>query len=345
MLNALAFLIFSFTLTLFGVELWRRLALRRQHLDIPNERSSHTRPTPRGGGIVMFFVTIGFLLFFAWQDGKLRTIFPFLVGAGLIAIISYLDDLFNLPSPLRFAVHLTGALLAIFSLGFFGQISLPFFGVLEFNPLVGQILTALWIVGLTNAYNFMDGIDGIAGTQGFVAGVGWCVIGFFTGNQLICVFGALIAATSAGFLWHNWSPARIFMGDVGSAFLGYSLAVMPLFIVQKSENSALLPIIGALLVWTFVFDAAFTFLRRLLRGENVFSAHRSHLYQRLVIKGFRHDAVTVYYGVLATIGVLLAIYLIKQPEQFSAILIFPFLCLLLWFSVSLSEKKFYVKRA
>lgn len=301
-------LIFSaYLLTVIGVGFWRLVALHRQHLDIPNERSSHTIPTPSGGGIVIFFVTTGFLVFGASQNGKLNEILPFLAGAVLIAAISWLDDLYSLPTLLRFAVHTVAALLAIFGIGYFQIIELPFLTVNLGSFGFGQILTLIWIVGLTNAYNFMDGIDGIAGTQGLTAGTGWLLVGILTNQPLIILFGGLLAAACLGFLWHNWFPARIFMGDVGSAFLGYSFAVLPLLTARQTENRSNFVLVGIFLVWTFVFDAVLTFIRRAIRRENVFAAHRSHLYQRLNIAGFRHDTVTLIYSVLAILGVVFSV--------------------------------------
>src|SRR6185436_11775719 len=130
---------------------------------------------------------------------------------------------------------------------------------------LGFTITFFWIVGLTNAYNFMDGIDGIAGGQALVAGIGWTAIGWLDGQSHIVVFGLLLAATNLGFLFHNWSPARIFMGDVGSAFLGYSFAVLPLMLSSQSTGRTgfKLALAAILPVWPFVFDSTFTILRRL----------------------------------------------------------------------------------
>ena len=162
----------------------------------------------------------------------------------------------------------------------------------------------MWIVGLTNAYNFMDGIDGIAGGLALIAGSGWAIIGFLSGQQFVGDIGALIAASNLGFLLHNWPPARIFMGDIGSAFLGFTLAVLPLI---AGRNDPRLFIVGFLVVWPFIYDALFTLARRLARKENIFEAHRSHIYQRLVIAGYSHRFVTLTYMGLAAVGTVIAI--------------------------------------
>jgi UDP-N-acetylmuramyl pentapeptide phosphotransferase/UDP-N-acetylglucosamine-1-phosphate transferase len=150
----------------------------------------------------------------------------------------------------------------------------------------------------------MDGIDGLAGSQAIVAGMGWALLGSLSNQPLIGGLGILLAASSLGFLRHNWPPARIFMGDVGSAFLGFSFAALPL-LAASAETAGTAGgrwvVIGALLVWPCVFDTAFTLLRRLRNREPIFKAHRSHLYQRLVISGLSHRRVTSIYALLSSL--------------------------------------------
>jgi UDP-N-acetylmuramyl pentapeptide phosphotransferase/UDP-N-acetylglucosamine-1-phosphate transferase len=206
--------------------------------------------------------------------------------------------------------------------------ALPLLGPLALGWF-GLIMTFVWIVGLTNAYNFMDGIDGIAGGQAVVAGLGWTLLGWLDHQPLVAALGLLLAASSLGFLGHNWPPARIFMGDVGSAFLGFTLAVLPVVAAQHNPRLAWA---GVLLVWPFVFDAAFTFLRRLRKRENVFAAHRSHLYQRLVIAGYSHRFVTLLYIGLALAGAVLALlwYSGGKASDLVVLLALPLLCAGLW---------------
>ena len=144
----------------------------------------------------------------------------------------------------------------------------------------------------------MDGIDGIAAGQAITAGLGWAIVGWLADDLRPMLLGGLLTATSAGFLVHNWSPASIFMGDIGSAFLGYCFATLGLLGGGGGSGA----LIGILLVWPFVFDTAFTFCVRLRRRENIFKAHRSHLYQRLVLTGLSHRAVTLLYVALAVLG-------------------------------------------
>jgi UDP-N-acetylmuramyl pentapeptide phosphotransferase/UDP-N-acetylglucosamine-1-phosphate transferase len=313
-----------------GVTALRLWAERRQILDVPNERSSHSRPTPRGGGLVIVILStlglaVAWLLSPIWHPAALLA---YLAAAWLIAGVSWLDDLRSLPNRVRFAAHSLGAILAILAFGAWRVVSIPLIGPLDLGVL-GLFITFIWIAGLTNAYNFMDGIDGIAGGQAVVAGLGWAFLGWRDNQPLVAALGLLLAATSLGFLGHNWPPARIFMGDVGSAFLGYTFAVLPVIAAQHNPRLA---VAGVLLVWPFVFDAAFTFLRRLRHHENVFAAHRSHLYQRLVIAGHSHRTVTRLYIGLAATGAMLAArwYSDGSASDLAVILALPLLCVGLW---------------
>jgi len=290
----------------------RRWAERNQVVDFPNERSSHTKPIARGGGLaIVSLCLVG--IFVVWLRNPVwswQEFLGFSVGSGLISAVSWLDDLKTLSNRIRFAVHALGAIVAIQCFGYWDITNIPLFGRLQLDYL-GVPVTFLWIVGLTNAYNFMDGIDGIAGSQAVVAGLGWVVVGWLLNMPLVSSMGALLAATSLGFLFHNWPPARIFMGDVGSAFLGYSFACLA---VISSKSAPVMALGGVLIVWPFVFDTVFTFCRRLRNKEDVFSAHRSHLYQRLVISGLSHRTVTLLYAGLAVLGVLLAVLVVmKKP--------------------------------
>jgi UDP-N-acetylmuramyl pentapeptide phosphotransferase/UDP-N-acetylglucosamine-1-phosphate transferase len=145
----------------------------------------------------------------------------------------------------------------------------------------------------------MDGIDGIAGGVALAGGLGWMMLATNIHNTFVFWIALAAAAGSLGFLGHNWPPAKVFMGDVASTFLGYTFAVLPLLSADQGGDALLL---GTLLMWTFIMDAGVTFLRRLFRGENVFAAHRTHLYQRLVIGGYSHAAISSLYILLTLVA-------------------------------------------
>ena len=295
----------------------RRWALRRQMLDIPNERSSHTVPTPRGGGLALVLMVL--VLWGGWIASvpfklpiPLYYVGLVMVASLMVAIISWLDDMRGgVPAWVRFTVHIAAALIAVAIYGSWQSVELPVVGVWNLGW-IGVLITVFWIAGLINAYNFMDGIDGIAASQAITAAIGWVVIGWTCYEHAVSLHSMILAGACVGFLALNWPPARIFMGDVGSAFLGFCFAVYPLLMqtalftaVAGSAAAAVtprLPVAGFLLVAPFVLDSSFTFCRRLLKRENVFAAHRSHLYQRLVISGLTHQQVTLLYMMLGLIG-------------------------------------------
>jgi UDP-N-acetylmuramyl pentapeptide phosphotransferase/UDP-N-acetylglucosamine-1-phosphate transferase len=317
----LAALLFAYT----GVALLRRWALQRM-LDVPNSRSSHTLPTPRGGGLAIVVCTLGGLwlaAFLLQPTPPLLLVASYSLGAILIAWVSWLDDLKSLSNRVRFGAHIAGALLVIGGIGYFHTLQAPLAPPVDIGWL-GVLLAFFWLTGLTNVYNFMDGIDGLAGGQAVVAGLGWLALGLLTELPMVSALGVLVAGSSLGFLGHNWPPARIFMGDVGSAFLGFTLAMLA---VIGGLADPRLPFAGVLVVWPFVFDATFTILRRLRRGENIFAAHRSHLYQRLVIAGWSHRTVTLLYLALAGIGAVLAsLWVMAAPGSDWLVLVIPTLC-------------------
>ena len=255
-----------------------RWSLRRKLLAHPNERSSHSVPTPHGGGIAIVVPT----LVAALIVDRSQPMLVWAAGGFAIAVVSWIDDLRHVPNLIRFAVHVSAAIAGAWS-----------FGTLPLGDFAFPV-TVIWIAGLTNAWNFMDGIDGIAGLSAVVAAVVAAIL-----VPVSAVIAIPLAASTLGFLTLNWPPARIFMGDVGSAFLGYTLALLPLAGDADSDRGVWLAVLP---VWPFVLDTTFTFFRRALNRENVFAAHRSHLYQRLVIAGWSHARVTILYGVLAAIG-------------------------------------------
>ncbi len=301
-------------IALIGSAVLTNLVRRLAIIDIPNERSSHSQPTPRGGGIGLVVMTmIGLLCSqILWSLTTWRGLMMYLGAALLIAAISWLDDLKSLSTKIRFIAHFVAAGLVVAEWGYWDKLDLPLIGSIPLGQ-VGLLMTLFWIVGLTNAYNFMDGIDGIAGGQAFVAGIGWAAVGWIINDKFIFAIGGLLAASSLGFLFYNWSPAKIFMGDVGSAFLGFTFAVIPVMAMRSAHNYQNIMLwVGILLIWPFIVDTGFTLLRRLSKGENIFRPHRSHFYQRMVIAGYSHQLVSLLYIGLAILGSVLSLLLTRR---------------------------------
>jgi len=226
----------------------------------------------------------------------------YLISGAVIAWLGWRDDVHSLSPRVRFTVQGLVAAASIYGLGYFKFVTIPLFGELYLGW-IGILITFFWIVGLTNAYNFMDGIDGIAGGVAFAAALGWMMLASNMQNVFVFWASLAVAAGSLGFLFHNWSPAKIFMGDVASTFLGYTFAVLPLLSADQGGDALML---GTLLMWTFIMDAGVTFIRRALKREKLFSAHRTHLYQRLVIGGYKHATISALYILLTLLAGILS---------------------------------------
>lgn len=283
-----ALVVLSGLIGLAGTWLARRYALRRRLLDHPNARSSHVVATPRGGGIaIVAGFAVGMTLWASLAGpGPWRLLWAAVVPpALLVAAIGFWDDHRPLPARWRLLVHFAAAALAVLVLG--GLRPLPLPGIEVDAGLAGSAMAVVGLVWILNLYNFMDGIDGIAATEGvFVATSAALLAGPGSGAFVPLL---LVSAASAGFLAFNWPPARIFMGDVGSGFLGFVLGAL-LFAQHASGH---LPFgAGLILLGAFLADATVTLLVRLLRGERLHEAHRSHAYQRAARRFGGHRTVT-----------------------------------------------------
>ncbi len=254
--------------------------LRQRVLDVPNARSSHVMPTPRGGGIaVVGTIATAWLALGAAGLVPISSIVVALAAAGLAAI-SWLDDLRELSPAIRLLAQFVAVAVGLWMLpqGAIFQGWLP--------PGLDAIGAALLWVWFVNLFNFMDGIDGIAGGEAAAIGVGIALI--VAGNIGLAAPAAAIVGAALGFLTWNWMPARVFLGDVGSVPLGYLLGYLLYQLALRGQWRAAL-----ILPSYFLADATITLLRRLARGERVWQAHRKHFYQRAVQRGLSHAAVVM----------------------------------------------------
>jgi UDP-N-acetylmuramyl pentapeptide phosphotransferase/UDP-N-acetylglucosamine-1-phosphate transferase len=321
---------------IFGLRCWASHHL----LDIPNERSSHKMPTPRGGGLGIVLMTL--LPFGVWllasREFSPEVALLFIVTSGLIAAVGWIDDHRSLSARGRLALHFLAAGLLVAVSGAITRLDIPLLGAATLGTGIGFLISLFWIAGFTNAYNFMDGIDGLAGVQAVIAGLAWCLLLLLEGQGTLALLAGTVAAASLGFLLMNAPPALIFMGDVGSTFLGFTLAAVPVLAYHQTENPRLF-ITGVLLVAPFVFDSALTLLRRILKQENIFTSHRSHLYQRLVRRNYSHWQVTGLYTVLCGISALCGLLYYAGSDQMGvlATAIVVALCLLLTAGVTRVE--------
>lgn len=281
--------------TYIGVGAYLRYCHQLPILDIPNERSSHSNPVPRGGGIVIVVVALAAYLAVSAGTGVNWAYFG---TALLIAAVGLLDDIYSLPLFPRLFVHFSAAATLVYCSGSVEAVSWPGFEAeLDFG-VFAPWLTVMFIVGMTNAYNFMDGIDGIAGIQGLTVGFGWIFVGIASSEPPLTTAGAIFAGCCLGFLLHNWPPAKIFLGDVGSTFLGFSFAAFPLIFARSIKMPVSIAAgVAIILLWLFVFDTMFTRVIQVLRLKAFWRPHREHLYQRLVLAGEKHYTVGLFYGV------------------------------------------------
>jgi Fuc2NAc and GlcNAc transferase len=288
---------FGALLSLVLVGVVRRYALRRALLDVPSDRSSHTEPTPRGGGLGLIVACL-LVVVVALRSG-LRADWALsatLVAAAAVAVVGWLDDHGSLDVAPRLAVHLLAGL----AVGWLAR------GVPGPLGLVGAAAAAwwvLWTVSSINVTNFLDGIDGMIGLQVLVFGLH--IARLDAGHGSASILAAALVGSALGFLAWNWAPARVFMGDVGSAALGMLLVVTGVLAQRTGHwpvNLVFLPLFPIFL------DAAVTLLRRWRRGASLTQAHRSHLYQRLANGGWGHARVSLVYGVAAATGLVVSAF-------------------------------------
>ena len=264
-------------------------------VDHPNQRSLHVRPVSRAGGIGILAGLAAGLVLAALSETFVRGHGWVLAGAVLIACISFADDIRSVSAAIRLVFHLAAAGCVVLAGLSVERLTFPG-GALALGPVVGSVFTVLFVAWLVNLYNFMDGLDGLAG--------GMATIGFGTlallcahrGPATLVAVGSVTAAASLGFLLFNFPPAKIFMGDLGSSLLGFLAAVLMLW----GEQSASVPLwISALVFSPFIVDATVTLVRRVLAGERPWQAHRGHFYQRLARLGWGHREIVVReYGLM-----------------------------------------------
>lgn len=286
-------------------------------MDIPNERSSHVRPVPRSGGIaivISFLVGVLAIYFFGDRTPIVTRYFQgFLISALAIAAISLYDDIKNKSFLVKLATQAIAALVVLVAGLVIDAIHIPWAGLVHFGWYAYPI-SFFWIMGLTNAYNFMDGLDGLAAGQAVIVSFFFLIITLGSGSIFVYITSYTILAGALGFLIFNFPPARIFMGDIGSAFLGFVFATLAI-IAARYDHSHTSFFVMPLLVFNFIFDTSFTFVRRLFRGKKVTEAHREHLYQLFQQIGYSHRTVSLcHYGMVIMQG-LLAIGLVNVTGE------------------------------
>lgn len=304
--------IVSFAFTFATTPLVRRFAFKIGAIDIPKDnRRMHKKPTPRIGGLAIIFGFTVATLCFAQPS---RQLYGTLAGAAIIAVMGVIDDCKNLPAKLKFVIQIIAALVVVFA----GDIKIDVFtnpNFLSDNPYwvlpewLSVTLTVIWIVFITNAVNFIDGLDGLAAGVSAIMSISLVFISIRVGEYPIAILGIALMGSCFGFLPFNFNPAKIFMGDTGSTFLGFMLATLSIQGVFKSY-AVISFAVPLLILGLPLFDALFAMIRRILRGQSPMTADRGHLHHRLVDMGFsQKQTVFILYaisGVLGITAVLLA---------------------------------------
>lgn len=304
--------IVSFAFTFATTPLVRRFAFKIGAIDIPKDnRRMHKKPTPRIGGLAIIFGFTVATLCFAQPS---RQLYGTLAGAAIIAVMGVIDDYKNLPAKLKFVIQIIAALVVVFA----GDIKIDVFtnpNFLSDNPYwvlpewLSVTLTVIWIVFITNAVNFIDGLDGLAAGVSAIMSISLVFISIRVGEYPIAILGIALMGSCFGFLPFNFNPAKIFMGDTGSTFLGFMLATLSIQGVFKSY-AVISFAVPLLILGLPLFDALFAMIRRILRGQSPMTADRGHLHHRLVDMGFsQKQTVFILYaisGVLGITAVLLA---------------------------------------
>ncbi len=318
----------AFALLLAGISaLAVRAMIRWPILDDPARRAAtaHTRPTPKGGGVgVVLAFVLGMLVLYA-QANYARLAGPQFLGVILAAVamagVALADDVKDFRFVVKLVAQAGAALVALASGLVLERLSLPWIGVVELGWL-GWVLTLFWILGCTNAVNFMDGLDGLVGGAVLIACAALAVIAAGQGGWFVYAAALFLAAGFAGFLPFNLNPARIFMGDVGAQFAGFVLAVLAVAAAGFDSNQISFLVVP-LLLFGLLFDACFTLARRALMRERISQPHRTHLYQLAHRSGLHPRGVAMAHWGFALFQADLAAIFLKLPPSWKPFIVLP----------------------
>lgn len=320
-------LAFAFALfVISAVVTW--LMLRVRMLAVPNHRSSHVTPVPNSGGLaISLTILIGFSTAYFLSD-ETRVPDRYMLGFGLAAlavvVVGLLDDLGRLHTfKVKLGIQIAAAAILLVFGVVIREISLPIVGNIDLGWW-GYPITLMWVVGLTNAFNFMDGLDGLAAGTGVVVAGFFGVITFLQGSLFIYILCYVLLSSALGFMMFNFPKARIFMGDAGSQLLGFAFAALAVMAAEYDVSRTSLWVMP-LLFFNFIYDTSFTFFRRVLAREQVTQAHRSHLYQLFNQLGYTHTSVSVFHFAVAGLQGLGALWLISLETPNRALVFLPFL--------------------
>jgi len=289
----LSLLIFLAIISGLITDFIRRFSIKNKLFDIPNNRSSHDIPKPKGGGISIVLIMLGTVIALSFFEMiKPDISMSMITGLSIIAVVGFIDDYKNLPILLRTVSYFVAAVLSIYLIGGITSISVSGY-YYDLNH-VGFFLSVLFLVWITNLYNFMDGIDGFAAIQTICVGLFCGSLLYLSAETSYAIIMFCLVAATMGFLYLNWAPAKIFMGDVGSCTIGFLFGLLSLYM----EKTGIISIaVWLILLSPFIGDSTFTLFKRIIYKEKWYTAHNMHAYQKLHQSGLNHNKLAI--GLLA----------------------------------------------
>lgn len=315
-------LIAAFVASILLTPLVKRLAFRIGAVDAPNYRKVHARIMPRLGGLAIFLAFLIAVAIFQpiliYNENGSDFLLAIIIGACIIVATGIIDDMREISAKAKLIGQLAAALIVIFVGGIqIEMVNLPFVGELNFG-LLSIPLTVLWIVGITNAINLIDGLDGLAAGVSTIALITLAVMAFIMGNMFVLAIAAILAAATFGFLFYNFHPAKIFMGDTGALFLGFMISVLALLGFKNITVVTL--IIPVIILGVPISDTFFAIVRRVRMKKKWSDPDKSHLHHRLLDMGFTHrQTVLIIYGIAVMFG--LAAIIFSMAKVWGAILL------------------------
>ncbi|SEU09396.1 UDP-GlcNAc:undecaprenyl-phosphate GlcNAc-1-phosphate transferase [Salinibacillus kushneri] len=326
----IALILLSLVFSLILTPLVKKLAIKINAVDQPNERKVHKRVMPRMGGLAIY---VSFLLGVLILSPEGIHIWPVMIGATFIVILGLLDDLYQLSAGIKFGGHLIAAFTVVLSGIQIDFITIPFGPRIEFG-LWSIPISVLWIVAITNAINLIDGLDGLASGVSAIALITISGMALSMGSIFVAFLGLLLLGSTLGFLFYNFNPAKIFLGDTGSYFLGYMISVLSILGLFKNLTffSIIVPII---ILGVPLVDTTFAIIRRMVKGNPLSAPDKSHLHHCLIRLGYSHrKSVLMIYGLSGIFS--LAAIIFTRSTMWGSMIILLMLAVLIELTVEIT---------
>jgi len=305
---------------------------------MPNDRKIHTSPVPRLGGVAIWLstiITFLILVLISWDYPYKNCLSGILLGGSMMFLLGFVDDLYDLNPKFKLAIQ-TGAAIIAFLLGvridaLFNPFGAPIvLGIWSFP------LTMLWLVGISNAMNFIDGVDGLAGGVSTISAVTLCIVALYTQQPISALVAVILAGAMLGFLLFNFHPAKIFMGDSGALFSGFTLAALSVTGVLKTVTvTMLLPI---MILAVPIMDISYSVLRRIFKGANPFIADSEHIHHKLIKAGLSHNRTVLIFCLICTAACSIATIFVGASRLYAIIVAILLLIMLVIAQISKSRK-------